>query len=260
VLPVGTFERFAEYFDLISQTFVNYEKECDTLEKIWKNTCRKKPKSILDVACGTGSHAVILAKLGYEVTGIDVSKPMIKKAEEKARKKRIRAEFHVQDMRKIKLGRKFDCAICMFGGLGYMLTYQDLTNLFSGLKQHLIRNGLFAFHFWNIRGVRPSPYRSWIRVQDKGLTVYRLSESNFDPQTNIITLGMNFIVIEKDGLVETFSELHKVRCFTLAELRQYLADNGFSLVTAYDWDAEDKTELKVPRRETFGILAVAKSV
>lgn len=72
---------------------------------------------------------------------------MIEKAREKAEKETIRVEYYVQDMRNIKLKRKFDCAICMFGGFGYINIYDDLVNLLSGVKNHLNRDGLFIFEF-----------------------------------------------------------------------------------------------------------------
>lgn len=255
---MSIFEKFGEHYDLIYREVVNYEKECEVLEKIFAKVCRKKLKSLLDVGCGTGSHALILSKHGYSVTGIDVSKAMIEKARKKSKKQNIKADFFVQDMRNIKLNRKFDCAICMFGGFDYILTYEDLVDVFSGLKKHLNKDGLFIFEFWNVEGLKASPYKSWMKTQAESTTLYRFSESNFAPQTNILNINMHFIVIRKDKLVETFSETHKIRCYALAELQQYLSNNGFKLLSAYDWDAEDKTELKIPRKETFRILAIAK--
>lgn len=252
------FEKFGEYYDLIYQGVVNYEKECDVLEKIFVEFHRRKLKTILDVGCGTGSHALILSKRGYSVTGIDVSNTMIGKAKRKAEKENVEAEFFVQDMRNMKLDRKFDCAICMFGGFGYILTREDLVQVFSGLKEHLNKDSLFIFEFWDIGGLKPSPYKSWMKTQDESVTLYRFSESNFDPQTNILGIDMHFIAMHKDKLVETFSETHKIRCYTLVEMQQYLNNNGFKLLSAYDWDAKDETGLKMPRKETFRTLAIAK--
>jgi SAM-dependent methyltransferase len=252
------FQRFGEYYDLIYQKLVDYEKDCTMLEDIFEKFSRKKPRSVLDVACGTGSHALILSRRGYSVAGIDISRVMINKAKKKAKEQRSKAEFHVQDMRNFKLNKKYDCTVCMFGGFGYILTGEDLARAFSSVRNHLVKNGLFAFEFWSVGGVRPTPYQRWDRFQGANLAVYRLAESNFDPQTNILNLDMNFIVVHEDKLAETFSELHKIRCYTLAEIREHLEGNGFDYVNAYDRDARDETELKAPRRETFRILVVAK--
>jgi len=251
-------KRFAEYYDLIYKEIVNYEKDITVLEKIFAKFCTKRPKSILDIGCGTGSHAVILSKRGYDVAGIDISEKMVEQAKKKAKQEKVKTEFFVQDMRKISLGKSFDCAISMFGGFGYVLKYSDLIRVFSGLSRYIAKDGLFIFEFWNVGGLKPSPYQTWTKVQDLDATLYRLSESNFDPQTNVLAVDMHFILTHKDKLLETFSEVHKLRCYTLAELEHYLEGNGFKLVAAYDASGEDKMELKPPEKETFRILAVAR--
>ena len=97
-----------------------------------------------------------------------------------------------------------------------------------------------------------------MKTQDENVTLYRLSESNFDPQTNVLNIDFHFILIRKDKLVETFNETHKIKCYTLVEIRKYLEDNDFKLISARDWDGKNETEFKTPRKETFRILAIAK--
>jgi SAM-dependent methyltransferase len=247
------YERFSKYYDLIYQN-INHEKECDLLEELFSKYCQKKPKKILDVGCGTGSHSIILSKRGYNITGIDASETMIEKARDKAKREQLSIDFLVQDMRRIKLQREFDCAICMFGGFGYIHTYNDLADLLSGLKKHLNKDSLFIFEFWNIGGLKPTPYQSWMKTQDKKLTLYRLSESNFHAETNILNIDFNFILIRK-GTTQTFSETHKIRCYTLPEISHYLDQNAFYLLSAHDYN---KTELGELRKNTFRILAISK--
>jgi len=254
---LGIFDKFGEYYDLTYRETMNYKKDCDILENVFK-VFKRKPKSILDLGCGTGSHALILAKRGYSVAGIDISKVMIEKANAKAGKEKVKIDFHVQDMRRMKLDREFDCAISMFGALGFVYLYKGLVDTLSGLKQYLNKGGLFIFEFWNIGGVRASPYQRWMEAKNQQVTLYRLSESSFDHLTDIMTLDMKFIIVHKDKLVESFKEKFKMRCYTLAEMWQYLESNGFKLVAAYDWDVEDREKLKKPGRETFRILAVAE--
>lgn len=255
---MGEFEKFSEYYDLIYERMVDYDRECDILEKIFTEHSRETVRSILDVGCGTGSHALILSKRGYSVAGTDISKAMIKKANMKAEREKVEVEFLVQDMRNLNLDREFDCAICMFGGFGYVLTPEGLASLFSGLKRHLIKDGLFAFEFWNVGGLKPTPYRSWTKIQNETLTLYRLSESNFDRQTDILDIDMHFIVIRNDRLAEEFTETHRIRCYTLPEMQQHLSKNGFELLFAYDWDSKKMVELAVPKKETFRILAISR--
>lgn len=93
-----------------------------------------------------------------------------------------------------------------------------------------------------------------MKTQDKKLTLYRLSESNFDAETNNLNIDFDFILI-RDGNVQTFNETHKIRCYTLPEISQYLDQNAFNLLSAHDWD---KTVLGKLRKNTFRVLAISK--
>lgn len=255
---MSLFQKFGEYYDLIYREAVNYEGECDFVERVLKTCCKEKARKILDLGCGTGSHALIFAQRGYEVTGIDVSDVMIRRARKKARETNLRADFLVQDMRAIKLTEKFDCVICLFGGFGYLLTYADLMKLFFDLIHCLKEHGLFIFEFWNVEGLKPTPYRSWLKRQEANISLYRMTESNFNPETNILTIDMHFVVIHDEKSVDVFEEKHPIKCYTIAEMQHYLNDNGFELLSVYNWDTENKMEFKEPEKNTFRLLVVAK--
>lgn len=258
VLLLSVFQKFGEYYDLIYSEFPDYKAECDFIEKVAEKFFEEKPRRILDLGCGTGSHALILAKRGYQVTGIDQSDVVIQRAKEKAREEKIKAHFFVQDMREFKLQGKFDCAICMFGGFGYLLTYSDLERLFFNLAHHLNENGVFMFECWSVGGLKPTPYRSWLKRQDKNVTLYRMSESNFDNETNILDIDMDFVVTDDKTVVDIFDEKHQIRCYTIAEMQHYVNKNEYELLAVYNWDTENKTELKEPKKDTFRIMAIVK--
>ena len=97
-----------------------------------------------------------------------------------------------------------------------------------------------------------------MKTQDENVTIYRLSESNFDFNINVLNIDMNFIVVCKDRLVELFMEKHKIRCYKLSEMKKHLESNGFKPIAAYDWDAKDTVNLKAPRKETLRILMVSE--
>lgn len=78
--------------------------------------------SILDVGCGTGRHAVELAKLGYRVTGLDLSAAMLAVAAQKAKTAKVEVEWVQSDAARFSVPAAFDAAICLcegsFGLLG----------------------------------------------------------------------------------------------------------------------------------------------
>lgn len=107
--------------------------------------------SILDIGCGTGSHALILSDRKYRVVGVDLSKVMVREAKHRATAENATAEFFSQDMRKMRLNKEFDCSI-MFETFLHLLTQSDLNNALTSLNRHLAKGGLFIFDFWNITG------------------------------------------------------------------------------------------------------------
>ena len=187
-------------------------------------------KRILDLGCGTGSHDIILDKKGFKVVGIDSSDMMIERAKEKAQNLGLKIEFIVQDMRELQLSKGFDCAICMFGGFGYLLSDEDLKRLFKGLRKVLKPDGLFLFEFWNVDGLKPTPYRSWDKREKDDIRVYRFSKSNYNANDSILDIRFAFLVLEQDKLIEEFEELHRIRIYSLKEIKSILKDEGFDVL------------------------------
>lgn len=77
----------------------NYERECDVMESIF-GKFRGIPRTILDLGCGTGGHAIIFAERGYKVVGIDRSSAMLKIARTKAKSYGLKIYFAEGDITK----------------------------------------------------------------------------------------------------------------------------------------------------------------
>ncbi len=85
----------------------------------------KQGASILDVGCGTGRHAVELAKRGYAVTGIDLSSKMLAMAAEKAKVAAVNVNLIRGDATQFMLPQKYDGAICLCEGAFGLLGHRD---------------------------------------------------------------------------------------------------------------------------------------
>ncbi|MBN1257139.1 MAG: class I SAM-dependent methyltransferase [Planctomycetes bacterium] len=85
----------------------------------------KAGNTVLDVGCGTGRHAVALAKLGIKVTGIDLSSGMLAQAKAAAKAAGVELELIHADATKFNLERQFDCAICLCEGAFGLLSSTD---------------------------------------------------------------------------------------------------------------------------------------
>ena len=106
-------------------------------------------KIILDAGCGTGGHAIPLARRGYKVTCLDASEAMLTKAKQKSEQARLHLDFGMMDLRQICLSGQFDAAIAMFDVMDYFTTDEDLQKVLRNIRGVLKSSALFTFDFWN---------------------------------------------------------------------------------------------------------------
>lgn len=128
--------------------------ECDFLEQEIRHD---KTVRILDIGCGTGRHAIEMARRGYAVTGVDLSESQLRRAQEKAREQNVQADFRRADARTLEFRNEFDLTIMLCEGAFPLMetdemNYQILANAYAALKPggkfiFTTLNGLFPlFH------------------------------------------------------------------------------------------------------------------
>ena len=105
---------------------------------------------ILDLACGKGRHSIYLNKMGYHVTGVDISTKNIKKANEH---KNENLKFKIHDMRK-PLNQKFDLIVNLFTSFGYFDNFDDNLKTLDSIKSNLKEDGLGVIDFLNINYIK----------------------------------------------------------------------------------------------------------
>jgi 2-polyprenyl-3-methyl-5-hydroxy-6-metoxy-1,4-benzoquinol methylase len=136
--------------------FENYSKSYDSecyvqgtvgeVEFVEKELEFDKSKHILDIGCGTGRHAIELAKRGYKVTGVDLSKAQLQRAKEKAKDAKVEVEFLQKDARELEFENQFDMAIMLCeGGFSLMETDEMNFNILQNGAKALKNHGKFIF-------------------------------------------------------------------------------------------------------------------
>jgi SAM-dependent methyltransferase len=251
------YRRFARYYDLIYHGLVDYEGDVNFLERVFRRF-RTAPKTILDLGCGTGNHALPMARRGYRVTGIDQSREMLALARKKAASLRTRPRFVHADMRSFHLGRTFDAAVCMFGAFGYVLPERDAVRSLRSVHAHLEPGGLYVFEFWQGSAARPAPFESWLDVRRKNLEIVRLEVARYDPRTGRLPWEFQLIVLEGRRLIDRFEEVHTIQTYSLPGMRDLLRRGGFDLIGAFAGTNKKKTFAPVTPT-TFRIMTVARA-
>ncbi len=235
------------------------------MEKIFRKHSKRRIHSILDVGCGTGNHAYILAKRGYEVVGIDQSSQMLQAAREKASRSSHNPEFHEMDMRNITLRRVFDTAMVLFGAFDYLIKDRDVSRCLTSLWKHLRSRRLLIYEFWQNSGILPAAAtprgsRYWDRIETPNQPLLiRLSTGRYDALTNLLTIMFDHYVIDtaRKLLIDTFQESHVLRTYTVSEMKHLLKENGFEPLAFYEKPSETQ-ELKPPTPSSSRIICVAR--
>lgn len=234
-------KKYTEYYELFNKG-KNYSNEVEFLEKVFQKY-GGNIKKILDLGCGTGMHAELLASKGYEITGLDLSKEMI----DIAKSKNIpNTEFIVGEMSNFNLNKKFDVVICMFAAMGYLTENEQIESLFKSIKNHLNPNGLLILDIWNGLGVMNELPTSREKSSEiEGLKIVRRSFPDLDVENHINNVKFKVKVSKKDDIIDEYEENHKVRFFFPKELRKYLEDESFEIskiCPSYELDKEISEE------------------
>ena len=203
---------YAAAYDLLYRD-KDYEAECDLLEELFGRYAGRAVASVLDLGCGTGRHAVALARRGYEVVGVDRSAAML--AEARGRAATTDSAFHVGDVRDADLGRRFDAVVMLFAVLGYQTSNADALAALRTVRRHLVDGGLVFFDVW---------YGPAVLAQGpsaRELTVgamRRRSSSRLDVSRQICSVA--FELHRPDG--DVVRETHDMRFFFPLELELLL--------------------------------------
>ncbi|HWR60022.1 MAG TPA: class I SAM-dependent methyltransferase, partial [Clostridia bacterium] len=138
-----SYNEFAEVYDLFMED-VDYGSWCRFIEELFR-LYGKKPRRILDTACGTGNITIPMSLSGYEMCGLDLSASMLSLAESKARAAKQRIMFLNQDMTRMNLREKYQAVLCMCDGVNYITEEDGLKSYFSSVYDRLDKGGIFIF-------------------------------------------------------------------------------------------------------------------
>lgn len=149
-----TYNVFIDYYDKIVR-WINspLDEEVEFLnEQIKKNNINAK--SILETACWTWVVAKEFQKLWYEITWLDISPKMLKRAEENlnphltspnGRENQKKVELILWDMTNFNLEKKFDVVLCNYNSICHLLEWNDWQNFFKMAYNHLNDDGILIF-------------------------------------------------------------------------------------------------------------------
>ena len=250
----GFGNNYAELYDKFYQD-KDYDGEVGMLEDIFKrHDCNPEDGAkVLDIGCGTGNHAIRMAKRGYDVTGVDPSRRMLQIAREKAIKDDVKLNLKERGLPNLNLDTKYKGIECMFNVLNHVLEDDKILDSFKNIYERLEDDGVFVFDFRNaIPSLNEYSPKRILHIRERDADFFRVSNSVIDKETRIFTTQYECFVIKHSRCGKFYDE-HKVRAFYFGEVDNFLLQSGFKLKELFPFG---KPGQKVNECEDWNIVGV----
>ena len=170
---MDSYEALAASYDELTED-VDYERRADFVERLFLRA--KRPvKSLLDLACGTGTMTALFARRGYAVTGVDYSPEMLSQAQQKLAALDPPPLLLCQSMPQLRLLGTVDAAICCLDSINYLTRPRDVQRTFARLHDAIAPGGTLVFDV--------QPHAGGYRVTTK--------EGTFDCQKLVLAAGLS---------------------------------------------------------------------
>lgn len=226
---MGAYESFAQYYDRLTKN-VEYTRRadylCSLLEK-WQH----EPGLTLDLACGTGSMTLELARRGFDVYGVDGSMEMLAEAQQKAADEGMSLLFLCQKMQMLDLYGTIDTAFCVLDSINHLTSEKEVQKAFERVSLFMAPGALFVFDV-------NTPYKHREILADNTFVydtgdVYCVWQNSLDEKTDTVHISLDFF--ERSGSLyrrscEHFSE----RAYSLDHLSAMLEQAGLEVLAVYD--------------------------
>lgn len=213
-------------------------------------------KTVLDMACGSGSQVFDLIKNGFELTGSDFSPVPLQQAREKAAREKLEINFVDGDMRFLQLGM-FDAVITIANAIGHLTKLEfevALKNIYKNLKP----GGIYVFDIFNLEAMTDEvvmnfAFHTQKKINDLWVHCIQCSTINYD--LGILTSYDNLVTQKINQPPEYFASQFSLQIYTASELHQTLLRNGFEVLIQYDMNGN-----VFDKKLSQSILTVARKV
>ena len=185
--------------------------------------------AVLDLACGTGTIACLLAERGYQVTATDGSEEMLTQAMSKAAVLEERAPLFLhQSMPRLRLIEPVDAVVSTLDSLNYLTREKDLRETFCRVFRWLKPGGAFIFDVNTPYKLRRMDGQMYMDETEETFCVWR---TFFSERTQACTYQVDLFQQNEDGTWDRSFEEHRERAWTEEQLRTFLTDAGFAEIT-----------------------------
>lgn len=205
----------AEFYDLLYEGEKDYAAEGALLARLIRERV-PAAVTVLDVGCGTGSHARALIDAGFDVDGIDLEPAFIEIAQAKCPE----GNFFVGDMTALNLSKRYDVVMCLFSAIGYVESETALRQAIAGMHAHVNPGGLLIVDPWFEPGQLTHGWISVLVGRGADTIMCRMSRTLIAGAKS--RLEFEYLIGRSSG-IERRQETHTLSLFTQAQMEAAFA-------------------------------------
>ncbi len=197
---------------------------------------------VVELGCGTGAFTEEMARLGYDMIGVDNSGDMLGIARQKLEKTGMDIMYLEQDMCDLDLFCTAGTIVSVCDSINYLIEDEQVRKAFTKVNNYLYPGGLFVFDFNTLHKYRDVIGDSTIAENREDCSF--IWENFFDVDTNINEYDLT-IFRKKESqsgsdLFERSVETHLQRGYTLDEMKKFIEETGMRFITAIDADTHEE--------------------
>lgn len=247
---MDAYTSFAQVYDLFMDD-IPYKEWCDYIINLLKDY-HIENGILLDLGCGTGSLTQLLSKQGFDMIGVDNSSDMLEIAIEKKEQSGQDILYLLQDMREFELYGTVRAIISICDSINYILSYEDLVQVFRLVNNYLDPEGIFIFDLnTEYKYTSLLADNTIAESRDKGSFIW---ENYYSEEERINEYDLTlFLPTQSDNLYQKFVETHYQKCYSLAEIKSALKEAGMEFITCYDAFTKNP-----PEKESERIYIIAR--
>ena len=234
---VATWYDHPHYFDLVFRD--ETAAEVKFFEQAFARLTKLTVRRLFEPGCGSGRLVIAMARRGYDVTGLDLSRSMLDYVDQQLKRKKLTADLILGDMTSMKFKRKFDSVFCTFNTFRHLIREDDALKHLRSVADNLKKGGLYLLGFHLIPlDADPECIERWT-ARDGGTRLHcTLRVIDFDRKRRQEMLRVSIKATKRSGKVERIRSEFPLRIYTPAQAKRLLkkVEDVFEIAGIYDFD------------------------
>ncbi|MCH5314265.1 MAG: class I SAM-dependent methyltransferase [Eubacterium sp.] len=235
---MSSYVTLARYYDSLTEN-ADYKVRSDYISNFFSRYGSGE-KTLLDLACGSGSLSQHLAQKGYEIIGIDLSEDMLVQANSKNIKNAI---FAKGDMKDFELPYNVNYCVSSLDSINHLKDIDEVESCFKCVYSALNENGIFVFDVNTL-------YKNEVILGNNTFVYdeedYFLSWDNVYIGDGVVSIFLDFFIYNGKSY-DRYSENFEEKAYETDEISNLLNNTGFEIIGIYNELTEEEPEDKSER-------------